>query len=290
MREREFEFLGEAVTLPKPHERIIDLGTLNVSDVIAPARELVASVQRFGVITPIVVFDDGTQLRVADGRRRVAAAKRAGYGSIPATVYKADSFIPDLITMVLNEQRRENPVADFNAIQRLQRRGATERDISEMTGMSISRIRRRMKLAALHPDLFDSLGRGELTVSVAEVCAALSTTHQATLLKRLRENGKVTMSDVREIRTACKVDIVESMTLKGLSELLNTPSPPPSLAEIAAILTTATLQRLLDELPGDPRFDTTRQTIMHELNAEWRAHLPATIFTPTKDVVPTHSH
>lgn len=288
MREGEFEFLGEAVTLPKPHERIIDLSTLNVSDVIAPSRELVVSVQRFGVITPIVVFDDGTRLRVADGRRRIAAAKQAGFGSITATVYKADSFIPDLVTMVLNEQRRENPVADFNAIQRLQRRGATERDISEMTGMSISRIRRRMKLAALHPDLFESLGRGELTVTVAEVCATLSTTRQVGLLERLRENGKVTMSDVREIRTARKMDVVASMAFKGLGELLNAPSPPPSLAEIVATLTTATLQRLLDELPGDPRFDATRQTIMHELNADWRAPLPATIFTPTEDVVPTH--
>ncbi len=287
MRESVLAFLGEAITLPRPHERVIELSMLSVSDVITPSRELVASVQRFGVLTPIVVFDDGTRLRVADGRRRIAAAKRAGLSSIAASVYQADSFIPDLITMVLNEQRRENPVADFNAIQRLQQRGATEREISEVTGMPISRIRRRIKLAALHPDLFESLGRGELSVAVAEACAALPAARQASLLDRLHRDGTVTMTDVREVRTARKTDAVASLALDGLGELLNAASPL-SLAEIAAVLSTDTLRHMMDELPGEPRFDGARQTIAHELSSEWRDPLPATTFAHANDVMQSH--
>jgi ParB/RepB/Spo0J family partition protein len=278
MREGSFEFLGEAIALPEPQERTLELGTLSVSDVITPSREFVACIQRFGILTPIVVFDDGTRLRVVDGRRRVAAARSVGFESIPATVYQADGCIPDLITMVLNEQRRENPVADFNAIQRLQRRGATEREVCEVTGMSASRIRRRMRLAALHRDLFEGLGRGELTVAVAEACAALPTAQQAGLVARLHESGRLTMSDVRGVRTARKADTVSAMTLEGLGALLDA-ATPPSLAEIAAALSTDTLQRVLDELPGTPRFDDTRQTIVHVLSAKWRAPLTATTLT-----------
>jgi hypothetical protein len=138
--------------------------------------------------------------------------------------------------------------------------------------MSASRIRRRMKLAALHPDLFASLGRGELTVAVAEACAALPTAQQAGLVARLRESGRLTMSDVRGVRTARKADAVSAMTLEGLGALLDA-ATPPSLAEIAAALSTDTLQRVLDELPGDPRFDDARQTIAHALRAKWRAPL-----------------
>jgi ParB/RepB/Spo0J family partition protein len=278
MREGSFEFLGEAIALPQPQETTLELGMLSVTDVITPSHELVACIQRFGVLTPIVVFDDGTRLRIVDGRRRVAAARAAGYDSIPATVYQADGCIPDLITMVLNEQRRENPVADFNAIRRLQRRGATEREICEVTGMSASRIHRRMKLAALHRDLFEGLGRGELTVAVAEACAALPTAQQAGLVARLRESGRLTMSDVRGVRTARKADAVSAMTLEGLGALLDA-ATPPSLAEIAAVLSTDTLQRMLDELSGAPRFDDARQTIAHALSAKWRAPLTTTTLT-----------
>ena len=78
-----FEFLGQPIALPPPREQVVALDALDVSDVIVPSREFVESVRRFGVITPVVLFDDGGRLRVADGRRRIAAAARAGLDSRP---------------------------------------------------------------------------------------------------------------------------------------------------------------------------------------------------------------
>ena len=281
MTETMFEFLGQAVTLPLPHERTLDLKALEVSDVITPGREFVESIKRFGVITPIVVFDDGsnTRLRVADGRRRIAAAKLAGLSSVPATVYEANSFIPDLITMVLNEQRRDNPVADFNAIQRLQRRGATECEISEITGMPIGRIRRRMKLATLHPDIVAGLGQGHLAVAVAESIAPLPRVFQDSLRERLGEKGKLTMSDVRDIKVARKQQAAETLVIAGLGELLNPTVAVANLPDIVAALRTTTLHCMLDELPTETRFEPVRQIIAHELGADWRVPLPESIFT-----------
>ena len=285
MPDMAFEFLGQALILPPPEEREIELDELNVSDCVTPSRAFLESVQRFGVITPIIVFDDGAKLRVADGRRRVAAARQAGLRAVPAKVYQAGSFIPDLLAVVLNEQRRDNPVADFNAIQRLQRGGATEREIGEMTGMPLNRIRRRMKLGTLHPDLFAVLGQGKVSVTVAEACAALPAAHQANLLIRLRESGRLTLPDVREVRTVRKADAVGALVLEGLGTLLSPATQPASLADIATALSTATLQRLLDELPSEAHFDTARQILAHELAATWRAPLDVEVFTRSGETV-----
>jgi ParB/RepB/Spo0J family partition protein len=288
------EFMGQVVTLPAPREMLLELDALDVSDVIAPSREFVECVRRFGVVTPIVAFEDRSpdtskRLRVADGRRRIAAAKQLGLRSIPATVYAVDSFVPDVMTMVLNEQRRDNPVADFNAIQRLQQRGATEREISEVTGMPLGRIRRRTKLAALHPELFDGLGHGVMSVSTTEACASLPTALQAELLARLREVGKLTMPDVREIKVARKTQAVAGLVLEGLgSLLLGAATAPATLAEIAAVLSTYTLQQLRAELPAEPRFDALRQVVTHELAETWRVPLTGDVFTRSNVTTAAH--
>jgi ParB/RepB/Spo0J family partition protein len=290
----QLELLGEKVALPEPREDWLALETLRVSDVIAPAPAFVESVRRFGIITPIVVFDDGRsgggagggaggcvdvrRLRVVDGRRRVAAARLAGLARVPAMVYATNGVMPDVITMVLNEQRRDNPVADFHAIQRLQQRGATEQQISEATGMPLGRIRRRMKLAALRPELFEAMEQNGLPVSVAETAAALSTAQQQSLVVALRASGKVTQTDVQAAKVARRAKATESLSLGardgGLGDVLAAPAPA-TLPQIVAALSTDTLMRVLADLPMEPAFGAARQVVQAELARDWRAPLAA---------------
>ena len=280
--ERQIELFGESATLPAPVETWIDIDQLRVSDVIQPSREFVQSIQRFGVITPVVVFEDSDKLRLVDGRRRVAAATVAGLHQVPARVYTADAYLPDVVTMVLNEQRRDNPVADFSAIQRLQQRGATERDICDATGMPIGRIRRRMKLGRLHPDLFAALSEGKLSVGLAEQCAALSSAQHQDLIAVLHRLGKLTANDVRAVKVARRDRATHTLALGGLAEMLGATTTPSddsaSLAEIVAALGTDTLRQMLAELPDEPRFAAARRAIQHEVTAAWRRPLLADLF------------
>lgn len=71
-------------------------------------RNLVDSVFKYGVLEPPICTEDG---EVIAGRHRVAAARRAGLKSIPASVYPKSLTVTQrrLVTITENLQRREMP-------------------------------------------------------------------------------------------------------------------------------------------------------------------------------------
>lgn len=222
-----FTFMDRHYHLPAPRSATLPVETLARvgRDVIAPDAAFVESVRRFGVVTPVVIVEDAGGLRVVDGRRRIAAARAAGVDALSAVIYPAGEGLPaDLIILALNEQRSSNPLADFNAIRRLQERGATEQEISQATGMPPQRIRRRMKLASLLPELFDALSEGRLSVAVAEAAAGLSPAYQRALAATLAEKGRLTLADVRAVKVARREQALAAAP--GLAGILSAPLPP----------------------------------------------------------------
>ncbi len=167
-----------------------------------PDREFTESVQRFGVIEPVVVLKRLTQYRVADGRRRIMAAHAVGLDRVPARFYPMDGISSPLLTLILNDRRSPNPVAEYHAIRDLMGQGAGESLIVQATGLPVARLRRRLKLGSLDASLLDALAAGRITVSVAEACAKLPPPIQAELVGALNANGKLTSHDVATARRA----------------------------------------------------------------------------------------
>jgi len=195
----------------------------------APMR-VVASVRRYGVVTPVILVDtgDGQGRRLVDGRRRVLAAKEAGLTHIEAVTYSfnredARTFPAELLTLTLNELRRPNPVAEAEAIRRLLDRGAPLRDICRATGMSPARVKQRMRLLNLAAPLAQALSQGEIAISVAEAAAKLSSTEQRALADRLAERGKLTLEDVAEARSARRQSAQAALSLPTLPAVANSP-------------------------------------------------------------------
>lgn len=257
---RQINLFGSAITLMPPQTRCFTLRDLVVSDAIQPTTAFVENVRQFGVITPIVVLDDGQKCIVADGRRRVLAAQQVGLPHITATVYAINSFMPDVMTMLLNEQRHDNPLADFNAIQRLQQRGANEQEICAATGMSLSRLRRRARLGLLHPDLFEAFSDGKMSIVIAEACTSLTHDQQQCLLVTLREHGMLRHADIHAVKHARRDANMNALLDLGLSTMLTATSLPP-LPDILNNLNRETLLRIRGELPQTNTFEPVHQLI-----------------------------
>ena len=227
-------FLGRVPRMPtvlRAPMRVADLLPL-AKDGIAPSRQLVASVRRYGVVTPVILVDtgDGQGRQLVDGRRRVLAAKEAGLTHIEAVTYSFDredarTFPAELLTLTLNELRRPNPVAEAEAIRRLLDRGAPLRDICRATGMSPARVKQRMRLLNLAAPLAQALSQGEITVGTAEAAAKLSSTEQRALADRLAERGKLTLEDVAEARSARRQSAQAALSLPTLPTVANSPQP-----------------------------------------------------------------
>lgn len=257
---RQINLFGAPITLLPPQARHFALRDLAVSDAIQPTTAFVENVRQFGVITPIVVLDDGQKCIVADGRRRVLAAQQVGLDSIAAAVYATNSFMPDVMTMLLNEQRHDNPLADFHAIQRLRQRGANEQEICAATGMNLARLRRRAKLGLLHPDLFQAFSDSKMSIVVAEACTGLTYDQQHCLLITLRERGMLRHADVQAVKHARREANMSALLDLGLSTML-TAASLPSLPDILKNLNRETLLRICDELPQTNGFEPVHQLI-----------------------------
>lgn len=118
-----------------PHNVRRDLGDL---------RALAASLQRFGVMQPIIVEKNGVTMRLRAGHRRLAAARIAGLTRIPAVIHPDvlddDEWI--MASIQENVMRRDLDEAERSrAIQALFDLGCTTYGVAEAFGVSQSTIR-----------------------------------------------------------------------------------------------------------------------------------------------------
>jgi hypothetical protein len=103
--------------------------------------DLVADIKDKGILNPIVLYDDGSGLKILDGRNRYRAAKTAGvtftvkdYKTFTGTLEEAEAFV----NSINNKRRHMNSMAIQaylgKVIQRYPK--LTNREIERMTGHS----------------------------------------------------------------------------------------------------------------------------------------------------------
>jgi len=182
-----------------------------------PSPSMVRSVQRLGVVKPVVVVEKpGGGYELRDGRRRVLAAREAGLAKVRAVVYTRDDVRPEVLTLTLNAQRSDNAVAELDALRALLKVGASEADIARDTGMPVGTIRRRLRLASIMSEpLWQAVKKGDVAVAVAEAVAKLPPAARDRINDLLEEKGSVSAADVaqeRKVRAAAsQAELPEEM-------------------------------------------------------------------------------
>ena len=221
---------------------------------------LLKSIREKGVLTPILVQQNGAGYKILDGRRRVSAAIQAGLEEIPAILLEEGG--PE-ITLLAHATRSENPVAELEAIQELQRFGLSEKEIARAGYSSLTRIRRLAKLNRLAPELAEKVQAGEIAPGVAFQIAGLPQEDQRQLLaeddeaqyRPDRTRSTVTAKAVRQAKYARR-----QAAVPALPEL-DEQTRPVTIEELLGCLSAETLGKILAEMPDEPRFDVWRAKI-----------------------------
>lgn len=210
---------------------------------------LLKSIQEKGVLTPILVRQNGAGYAILDGRRRVVASRKAGLEAIPAILLEEGG--PE-VTLLTHATRSENPVAELEAIRALQRRGLSEKEIARAGYASLARIRRLAKLNRLAPEMAEKVDAGEIAPGVAFQIASLPQEQQHQLLA---EQEKITARTVRQAKYARRQAAVPSLPELGEQ------TRPVTVEELLKCLCADTLAQILAELPEETRFDVWRAKI-----------------------------
>ncbi len=129
---------------PNPHQPRSDFDQENL-------KELAKSIERHGVLQPIVVRRSGERYELIVGERRLRAAKMAGKATVPAIVRNVTDDNSLKYALVENLQRE-----DLNAIEEAQgytalkeEFGLSVKDIAEVLGKNRSTVSNSLRLLKL---------------------------------------------------------------------------------------------------------------------------------------------
>lgn len=175
---------------------------------LAKLRELADSIAAHGLIQPITVrqMDIDTEdswYEIVAGERRFRAVQLLGWESIEANVIDLTDEEASAVMLAENVAREDlNPVEEALAYQsRIDLYNWDVAQIASRAGVSTVRVKFRLKLLSLRPEILDLVRTGNLALGYAQVLsdADLDTNFQMLALRTLRDNRKPTPAWFRKV-------------------------------------------------------------------------------------------
>lgn len=165
--------------------------------------QLADSIREAGVLSPILVVENGMRYRIVAGERRYRAARLARLETVPCIVRSMTNEQQMEAALIENLQRQDlNPIEEAAAIRSLmQECGYTQEQAARKLGKSRPAIANALRLLNLPKAVTDLVVTGDLSAGHARVLAGLDSearqlelAHQCVLhgysVRRLEELAK----------------------------------------------------------------------------------------------------
>jgi len=207
---------GATLLQLRPHE--IDPNPLQPRTAINEdeLEDLTHSIERHGIVQPLVVRPSGSGYQLITGERRWRAAQRAGLDVIPCLVRETDDSEALQLALVENLQREDlNPIDAARGYRQLsQEFGLTQEQIAGIVGKSRAAIANTLRLLDLPKSIWAEVEHGRLSEG-----------HARALL------GLGAVADEVLEQTAAKV-IEGDLTVRETEELVRQESSPQQAAGV----------------------------------------------------------
>ena len=153
---------------------------------------LASSIRRIGIINPIVVSDDGGDLRLIAGHRRLLAASLAGLQFVPCVVRTPQKEVDSEITFAENYFRKDlTPVELACALKDcLDQKTMTVKELADGFHRSEHWVHSMIAIAGWPVDVQEAIHDKEISVSAASNLAMVADeNYRAFLLRNAAESG-----------------------------------------------------------------------------------------------------
>ena len=137
--------------------------------------QLADSIREAGVLSPILVVENGMRYRIVAGERRYRASRLAGLETVPCIVRSMTTEQQMEAALIENLQRQDlNPIEEANAIRSLmQECGYTQEQAAQRLGKSRPAIANALRLLNLPDEIIELVAQGDLSAGHARVLAGL---------------------------------------------------------------------------------------------------------------------
>jgi len=175
--------------------------------------QLAQSIREAGVLSPILVVENGSRYRIVAGERRFRASRIAGLTTVPCIVRELTTEQQMEAALIENLQREDlNPIEEAAAIRSLmQECGYTQEQASKKLGKSRPAIANSLRLLSLPQAITDLVISGDLSAGHARVLAGIESevrklelAHQCVLhgwsVRRLEEAAREKTAPAKPVR------------------------------------------------------------------------------------------
>lgn len=166
--------------------------------------ELAASIEKDGLLQPIVVRPFGNEYQIIAGERRYQACKALGVKEVPVRIREADDDKALELAMVENIHREDlNPIEEAYGYRRLMdRMGLTQGEVAEVVSKGRSTIANAMRLLELPEDAQQLLFEEKISAGHARAILAIPTEEGRQKLTEKMVSEKIS---VREAETIARL-------------------------------------------------------------------------------------
>ena len=160
----------------------------------AELQELAASIQKHGVMQPIVIrpIDDAEYAyEIIAGERRWRAARIAGLTEIPAIVRDLTDQVAIALALIENIQRQDlNPIDQAMALQRIHDEfGLSHQEIAETVGKARTTVSNLLRLLTLAEPVKELMQQGSLDMGHARAILTLKAKDQLKVAQHVIEKN-----------------------------------------------------------------------------------------------------
>ena len=134
-------------------------------------KELCDSIVEHGILSPILVQEDGARYKIIAGERRYLAARAAGLSFVPVVIKNLTDQKTYEIAILENIQRKDLSPMDeaFAYIALVQKFGYSQNDLAKSMGKSRSHIANCLRLLELPDRVKDYVTKGKISMGHAKV-------------------------------------------------------------------------------------------------------------------------
>jgi ParB family chromosome partitioning protein len=194
------------------HELIGSIEDINVSEispseyavrsVVETVDELARSIQRLGLLQPIIVRANKVSFEIIAGNRRFKACKMLGLKKVSCHIVELDDRSAFEVSLVENVQRNTlNPIEEGLAFKKYVHEfgwgGISE--LAYKISKSASYISRRIKLVNLPQNILDLISQSSIDITTVEELLPVADNHTKSMLTKLIRDENLSSRAVRKL-------------------------------------------------------------------------------------------
>jgi ParB family transcriptional regulator, chromosome partitioning protein len=173
-----------------------------VRSVVERVDELARSIQRLGLLQPIIVRANKVSFEIIAGNRRLKACKMLGLKKVSCHIVELDDRSAFEVSLVENVQRNTlNPIEEGLAFSKYVHEfgwgGISE--LAQKISKSPSYISRRIKLVNLPQNILDLISQSSIDITTVEELLPVADNHTKSILTKLIRDENLSSRAVRQL-------------------------------------------------------------------------------------------